>query len=143
MGLNSIGIIRGEENLPLNNTLAFAESCGMKLQYITREEYRHKNEELFIQNLHDQFGDFYLIPEGGTNELAVKGVEEFGEALINEVDFDFLCLPVGTGGTMAGLVRGMKGTKNILGFSVLNCKESIGDSLSTGFLPVGCALTDK
>ena len=119
LGLKSIGIIRGEETLPLNNTLAFAESCGMKLHFLSREEYRNKTDECFLQKLHNQFGDFYLIPEGGTNELAVKGVAEFGAALINEVDFDYLCLPVGTGGTMAGIVKALAGRKKTLGFSVL------------------------
>ena len=119
LGLKSIGIIRGENTLPLNHTLAFAESCGMKLHYLTREEYRDKADASFIQKLHNQFGDFYLIPEGGTNGLAVKGVAEFGTALINEVDFDYLCLPVGTGGTMAGIVKALAGRKKIVGFSVL------------------------
>ena len=119
LGLKSIGIIRGEETLPLNNTLAFAESCGMKLHFVSREEYRNKTTGDFIQQLQNKFGDFYLIPEGGTNELAVKGVAEFGAALINEVDFDYLCLPVGTGGTMAGIVKALAGRKKIVGFSVL------------------------
>ncbi len=129
LGLKSIGIIRGEEVLPLNHTLAFAESCGMKLHYISREVYRLKAEETFIQKLHSQFGDFYLLPEGGTNELAGKGVAEFGAILINEVDFDYLCLPVGTGGTMAGFVHGMNGRKNILGFSVLKGGGFLNDEV--------------
>ena len=129
LGLKSIAIIRGEEVLPLNHTLAFAESCGMKLYYVSREAYRHKTEEEFIQKLCDQFGDFYLIPEGGTNELAVRGVAEFAATLIHEVDFDYLCLPIGTGGTMAGIVRGMKGSKNILGFSVLKGGAFLNDEV--------------
>lgn len=137
LGFKSIGIIRGEETRPMNHTLAFAESCGMKLQYVSREEYRNKTDEVFIQNLHNEFGDFYLIPEGGTNELAVRGVTEFGSGLINEAEFDYICLPVGTGGTMAGIVRGTNGSKNILGFSVLKgggfLKEEVnrwvGDSI--------------
>ncbi len=131
LGLKSIGIIRGEEVQALNHTLAFAESCGMKLHYVSREDYRHKTEEAFIQNLHNQFGDFYLIPEGGTNELAVKGVAEFGTILINELDFDYICLPVGTGGTMAGLVRGMNGRKNVLGFSVLKGGGFLNDEVKS------------
>ncbi len=119
IGLKSIGIIRGEEVNPLNHTLAFAESCGMKLHFVSREKYRNKTADDFIQQLQNKFGDFYLIAEGGTNELAVKGVAEFGAALINEVDFDFLCLPVGTGGTMAGIVKALADRKKILGFSVL------------------------
>lgn len=138
VGLKSIGIIRGEEVLPLNHTLAFAESCEMKLHYVSREAYRNKTEETFVQKLHDQFGDFYLIPEGGTNEFAVRGVAEFAATLINEVEFDYLCLPIGTGGTMAGIVRGIKGSKNILGFSVLKggaflndeVKKWVGDSFN-------------
>ncbi len=119
VGLKSIGIIRGEETKPLNHTLAFAESQGMKLQYVSREAYRQKSEEAFIQNLHDQFGDFYLIPEGGTNELAMKGCAEFAAQLNAEVDFDYLCLPVGTGGTMAGMVAGLNQQTEVIGISVL------------------------
>ena len=127
--LKSIGIIRGEKTDPLNHTLAFAESCGMKLHFVSREEYRTKTAEDFIQHLQNKFGNFYLIPEGGTNELAVKGVAEFGASLINEVDFDYLCLPVGTGGTMAGLVRSMSGRKNVLGFSILKGGGFLNDEI--------------
>lgn len=128
-GLKSIGIIRGEEVLPLNHTLAFAESSGMKLHYVSREAYRNKTEKTFVQKLHDQFGDFYLIPEGGTNELAVRGVAEFAATLINEVEFDYLCLPIGTGGTMAGFVRSFAGRKNILGFSVLKGRGFLNEEV--------------
>jgi 1-aminocyclopropane-1-carboxylate deaminase len=117
--LKTIGIIRGEETLPLNQTLAFAKSCGMKLHYVSREAYRKKLEPEFIHQLHNQFGNFYLIPEGGTNELAVKGCAEFVKQINNEVDFDYLCLPVGTGGTMAGIVKGIEPSKKIIGFSSL------------------------
>ena len=119
LGLNSIGIIRGEKTLPLNPTLAFAESCGMKLHYVSREAYRNKTQEHFIDELKSRFGDFYLIPEGGTNELAVKGVMEFAQKLRQEFEFDYCCLPIGTGGTMAGLINGFNGEKNVWGFSAL------------------------
>ena len=119
LGLKSIGIIRGEETKPQNHTLAFAESQGMKLHYVSREAYREKTEAAFIQNLHDRFGDFYLIPEGGTNELAVKGCAEFARQLNNEAEFDYLCLPVGTGGTIAGMIEGFDDSTMIIGFPVL------------------------
>lgn len=117
LGLKSIGIIRGEETLPLNTTLAFATASGMKLHYVSRESYRTKTAQTFIDNLHTQFGDFYLIPEGGTNALAVKGVTEFGQSLKN--DFDYLCCAVGTGGTLAGLINGIPSAKKVLGIPVL------------------------
>ncbi len=119
LGLKSIGIIRGEETLPMNHTLSFANEKGMVLKYVLREDYRNKTEENFIEKLHEQFGNFYLIPEGGTNELAIKGCEEFAKALHSEIHFDYLCLPVGTGGTIAGMIQGTDRMKNVLGFSSL------------------------
>ena len=118
-GFNSIGIIRGEETLPLNSTLTFAKICGMQLHYISRELYRNKTDAGFIDSLRRKFGNFYLIPEGGTNTLAVKGCEEFAEKILAEIDFDALCLPVGTGGTMAGMVNGLAGKKEVIGIAVL------------------------
>jgi 1-aminocyclopropane-1-carboxylate deaminase len=115
--LASIGIIRGEETLPLNQTLSFARDKGMELLYVTRENYRRKGDQDFLKELKDRFGDFYLIPEGGTNELAVQGVEEFSKTLGN--DFDFLCCAIGTGGTIAGLINGVPSDKKVIGFSVL------------------------
>jgi len=129
LGLKSIGVIRGEETLPLNATLAFAKSRGMQLHYVSREAYRDKKEEAFIQKLHDQFGDFYLIPEGGTNELAVKGCAEFAAQLKAEVDFDYLCLPVGTGGTMAGMIEGLDELKKVIGFPVLKGAEFLEEEI--------------
>lgn len=121
LGFKSIGIIRGEETHPLNATLSFAKQCGMHIHYCTREDYRRKHEETFIQELKNTFGDFYLIPEGGSNELAVQGCKELGEILLDsvEINFDYLCLPVGTGGTMSGLIEGFNNTKSIIGFPVL------------------------
>lgn len=117
LDFQSIGIIRGEETLPLNPTLSFAKKRGMKLHYVSREQYRKKTEPEFIEQLQNQFGDFYLIPEGGTNDLAVKGVTEFAQTLGNE--FDYLCCPVGTGGTLAGIINGVPSNKIIFGFSSL------------------------
>ena len=119
LGLRSIGIIRGEESFPLNPTLAFARSKGMQLHYLDRESYREKSDPEKIEEFRTQFGDFFLIPEGGTNELAVKGCKEFGEQLRQESAFDYLCLPVGTGGTMAGMIEALGPLQTIIGFSAL------------------------
>lgn len=121
LGFASIGIIRGEETLPLNATLSFAKMKGMKLCYVSREQYKRKTDPGFIDQLHQQFGNFYLIPEGGTNELAVKSCEAFAQTLGN--DFDYVCCSVGTGGTLAGLINGLAKDKTILGFSSLKGGE--------------------
>jgi len=122
VGFKSIGIVRGEKHAPLNSTLAFAERHGMLLHFVPREDYRKKTDNDFIEALHHRFGHFFLIPEGGTNTLAVQGCNEFGTSLLND-DFHHVMLPVGTGGTMAGIIGGLPANKNIIGVSVLKGGE--------------------
>ncbi|MCC9018782.1 1-aminocyclopropane-1-carboxylate deaminase/D-cysteine desulfhydrase [Flavobacterium lipolyticum] len=119
-GFRTIGVIRGDElfdKIEENPTLKFAQENGMQFEFVTREEYRLKNENAFIEKLKDKFGDFYLVPEGGTNEWAVKGCEE----ILTEEDaiFDFVCCAVGTGGTIAGLINSALPHQKILGFPAL------------------------
>lgn len=119
-GFKTIGIIRGDElqdKIEENPTLKFAQENGMQLEFISREEYRLKSEASFIEKLKDEFGDFYLIPEGGTNKLAVKGCEE----ILTDEDsvFNYVCCAVGTGGTISGLINNSKENQKILGFPSL------------------------
>jgi len=129
----TIGIIRGEEHLPLNPTLSFAKENGMHLYYLDRSLYRKKNSAEIVNHLQNIFGDFYLLPEGGTNELAVKGCSEIINTI--SVEFDFLCCPCGTGGTLAGLISGLRGKNFVLGFAVLKgasfLKKNVSNLLKT------------
>lgn len=113
----TIGLIRGEEHQPLNAVLQHAVDQGMQLKYISREAYREKTSSNFMDELKQQFDDFYLLPEGGTNDLAIKGASEILEEVYDE--YDYVCCPIGTGGTMAGLIIGMEGVGKVLGVSVL------------------------
>ena len=119
-GFRTIGIVRGEElegKVAENPTLQFARNCGMELDFISRETYRKKEEPEFLENLNKKWGSFYLLPEGGTNALAVKGCQE----ILNEADaeFDFICCAVGTGGTISGLINSTKSHQKVLGFPAL------------------------
>ena len=118
--LMSIGYIRGEELIsqPLNQTLQAAEDYGMSLKFISREDYRAKTDLKFINELKKNYPKFYIIDEGGTNQLAIKGCEE----ILTEVDkkFDYICAAVGTGGTISGLINSSENHQKVLGFSALN-----------------------
>lgn len=132
-GFKTIGVIRGEEHLPLNSTLSFAKKAGMHLHYMDRATYRRKSEPEVIKLLKQQYGEFYLIPEGGTNPLAIQGCQE----IIQEIntDYDYLCCPVGTGGTITGLISGLKGRSNVIGFSSLKgdfLKDEVAELLQQG-----------
>ncbi len=119
-GLQTIGIIRGEElsdKIKQNPTLLFAQQCGMQFEFVTREEYRNKNNFDFMGQLKQKYGDFYLIPEGGTNDLAVKGCEEI---LTNQDhEFDYICCSIGTAGTISGIINSAQKHQKILGFPAL------------------------
>ncbi len=115
LGIECIGIVRGEIQQPLNPTLAFATEKGMKLVPVTRSAYRDK--ELLIQQFEKDFSGLYVLPEGGTNELAVRSCIQMVNGRMQKMDI--ICVPVGTGGTMAGIVAGMESNGSVLGFSAL------------------------
>lgn len=119
-GFNSIGIIRGEElaDQRLNHTLATASQFGMQLEFINRQDYRNKEQPDFLAELQSRFPNAYIIPEGGTNSLAIQGCKE----ILSEQDrqnYDVICCAVGTGGTITGLIESSHFNQNILGFSAL------------------------
>lgn len=117
----TIGLIRGERVEPLNPTLAYAEAVGMKLYFIARSDYRKKDDPVYQQALQTKFGDFFLIPEGGTNVNAIKGCAELVAEVKNQLTElpDYWCASCGTGGTLTGIIKGLDGQKKVLGFSAL------------------------
>lgn len=119
-GFKTIGIIRGEElesKINENPTLQFAQECGMQFKFVSRETYRHKTEAAFIENLKYEFGNFYLVPEGGTNEFAVQGCQEILSP--KDAEYDFVCCAVGTGGTISGIINSSLPHQKVLGFPAL------------------------
>jgi len=133
---NTIGIIRGEETLPLNDVLSHAKKFGMQLHYVNRKTYRSKTNATFLNKLEKKYGDFYMIPEGGSNNDALTGCKEIVDELMLQTNekIDWICSPCGTGGTLAGLAISNVPSK-MLGIAVLkkatflNCDvmQLIGD----------------
>lgn len=123
-GLKTFGVIRGEElgknltkTLEENPTLRAAHEQGMKFHFVSRELYRQKTSFGFIEKMKNKWGDFYLIPEGGTNFLAVDGCQEI--LTKEDKQFNFVCASVGTGGTIAGLIKSLKRKQKAIGFPAL------------------------
>jgi 1-aminocyclopropane-1-carboxylate deaminase len=116
-GLKSIGIIRGEDGDLNNPTLLHAREMGMQLHFVDRERYRNKTSPEFHRQLQSLVGDCYLIPEGGTNGLAIVGTKE----ILTEAHsgFSHICVSIGTGGTFAGLSGSVHPDQSLLGFSSL------------------------
>ena len=120
LNIPTVGIIRGEElasKIDQNPTLRYAKSCGMHLEFVSRSAYKDKTTPEYLKTLLETFKDFYIIPEGGTNALAIKGCQE----ILTETDqqFDLICCSVGTGGTLTGLINSSLPSQKIIGFPAL------------------------
>ena len=120
LNIPTIGIIRGQElaqKLELNPTLDYAKSCGMDLKFITRELYQQKDTAKFLKQLNETYPNVYILPEGGTNALAVQGCEEILTA--QDQSYDIICCAVGTGGTISGIINSSLSSQKIIGFPAL------------------------
>ena len=118
--ITAIGIVRGDElaHKPLNPTLEKCQQNGMQLVFVSREEYALKEQGSTVKSLQQTHGEMYVLPEGGTNALAVKGCEEI---LTPDDDvFDVVCCAVGTGGTLAGLANSAADHQHLVGFQMVN-----------------------
>lgn len=123
-GFKTIGIIRGEElgrdfekTIATNPTLSFAHHCGMKLHFVSRRDYREKDSVRFCKSITKKYKNPYIIPEGGTNELAIKGCTEILKK--EDRDFDIICCPIGTAGTISGIIDSLQPHQRALGFPAL------------------------
>lgn len=121
-GFTTIGVVRGNEDaLRHSPTLLFCQSCGMRLHFVDRSTFRDKESAEFLADLGQRFGPFYLLPEGGTNELAVRGTAEILPEIAEQLGAapDYVCCAVGTGGTVLGLTASARAKTKVLGFLAL------------------------
>lgn len=128
-GFNAIGIIRGDElNAQSNSTLRKAHEEGMHLEFVTRSEYQKKTGSSWLEKLINKY-QAYIIPEGGSNLLAVKGVSEIVSEI--KVSFDFITCPVGTGGTFAGLTSGLRDHQKAIGYAALKGEKYLDQEVNS------------
>jgi 1-aminocyclopropane-1-carboxylate deaminase len=126
-GLSTIGVIRGEEHLPLNPVLSNAVRHGMRLEYLDRSSYRDKDNPTIIAMLRDTWGDFYLVPEGGSNCAGMRGCAEIPSEIAAE--FDVICCSSGTGATLGGIATALAPTQRAVGFSALKGGGFLADDV--------------
>jgi 1-aminocyclopropane-1-carboxylate deaminase len=112
-GINSIGIIRGEYDRS-NETLESAEKNGMHFEFISRTDYRKKEDEDFLQKIENRFPEYFIVPEGGDNQLGIDGCAE-----IIDNKLDVYAVACGTGNTLKGLIKGSLSNSSLIGIPVL------------------------
>ncbi len=123
-GFKTVGIIRGEElgvdvnkTLSENKTLQQATDFGMKFEFVSRAMYKTKTETHFLEKLRQKYANSYVIPEGGTNSLAIQGCEEI--LTPQDARFTHIACAMGTGGTVTGVVNSSTVQQEVLVFPAL------------------------
>jgi 1-aminocyclopropane-1-carboxylate deaminase len=114
-----VGVIRGEK--VMNRTLRRAEEMGMCLHFVSRELYRYYREKQDYSDLESLYGPAFIIPEGGANTSGISGCSAIARMIPEH--FTHILLPVGTGGTMAGLCAGLKQGREVWGVQVLKAGQ--------------------
>lgn len=143
-GLATVGVVRGEKTSPLNATLQDASDAGMELCYVSREEYRKRNNSEYLDRLQQRYPDSIIIPEGGSNLLGVKGCMEIVDHIWQGIgnDFDTIILPCGTAATLAGIAAAAV-NKRVIGISVLKNANFLEDSVNDFHRQLGIDTLDN
>ena len=130
-GFATIGVIRGEQSYENNSSLSYARSCGMTLHFVTREQYRNKTDPGFLDGLKKKYGQFYLLPEGGSNHLALEGCSEIVLELEQQLEEmpDYVVIACGTAGTLSGLITSKQKKIKYIGVAVLKNAGFLDDDV--------------
>ena len=126
IGIPTIGIVRGEK--VQNPTLNDCVNWGMQLQFVSRNDYKLRNDLSYLHKLRQQFSNTLIIPEGGNNEAGRKGCLD----ILQHVDlrmYTHICSPVGSGATLNGLIESSLSTNKILGFSAMKNAYDIEETV--------------
>jgi 1-aminocyclopropane-1-carboxylate deaminase len=114
LGIETVGVVRGEPGAVLTPCLQDAQAWGMQLHFVSRHDYARKTDAVLLHQWQAQFGPCYVIPEGGANRLGVLGCQALLPA---QHHYTHILLACGTGTTMAGLAS--VSTVPVIGIQVL------------------------
>lgn len=109
-------IIRGRYPTP-TPMLNDIRNWNANIDYVTKDEYLKRHDESYLNALRERFSGVVLIPEGGSNYFGMDGIKDLAEQIPHDVDV--VVLPVGSGGTTAGLIRALPSHQSVLGVAVL------------------------
>ena len=121
-GLNSVGIIRGEPFYASNPTLSDVQKAGMSLEFVDRATYKRRHDADYLQQLQQRYPGAMIIPEGGSNQYAIKGCAELAKEINEILEADLITVAAGTGATAAGLACGANKNQTVIAYAILNDK---------------------
>lgn len=112
------------------------QAWGTNIHFVSREHYKQRDSLLYLNALQQELALDMLIPEGGSSNESLAGVAEIMQELSEQhpQNFDYIVLPVASGGTMAGLIEYIQrhniATK-VIGIAVLKGEGYLEKTVNT------------
>jgi len=126
IGIRCVGIVRGEElNSNSNETLKRCAEHGMELKFVTRSEYALRNDSLYLKDIHLEFENSFVVPEGGANFYGMIGCQDIIKEI--EQDFDHVFIAQGTTTTSCGVLISLPSNSKLHVVPVLKGFDSISE----------------
>ncbi len=117
LSLPFTAIVRGDYSASITPMLADLVSWNTDIRYVSKQAYKQREDSVFLEQINVHHPNTVIIPEGGKQPSALKGVGE----VIKELSFtpDYLMVPVGSGATLAGLIPKLDVEQKAIGIAVL------------------------
>lgn len=123
--IKSIGFVRGLRPAILSPTLLACIEYGMELVFISRAAYTQKTTKSFLNNIILQYPTYLIIPEGGYGSMGAAGAALIPPIFARECNY--LCTPIGTATTFAGLLMGVLKNQQVIGVPVVKGENDIAE----------------
>lgn len=121
-----IAIIRGEAPSQYNHSLQDLLKFHATIKFVSRNEYPQYDSELI--HWQNQYPHHYIIPMGGEGLCGIQGAASIADS-IDLNSYDHIFVPVGTGTTLAGLMKASSSSQQTI-HGVLALKFPIKDDNS-------------
>jgi 1-aminocyclopropane-1-carboxylate deaminase len=137
-GMETVGLVRGERTEAETAMLADARRWGMRIERVSREEYRLRNDPAYLKAIECRFAPCLVIPEGGSTPSGAQGCMAIAD-LVRQVapEVRHIVLSVGTGTTLAGLAGGLDDSYRITGISALRGAADLEHRIAAAVVSCG------
>jgi 1-aminocyclopropane-1-carboxylate deaminase len=127
-----VAMVRGDYSEHPTPTLRDLQQWGVRLRYLSKLDYKKREENAFLQLLTQDYANPIVIPEGGSQASALLGVAELVKELKQQ--YDYIVAPVASGATLAGLALAVPEKTKVIGIAVLKGEQYLHQQVSR-FLP--------
>ncbi len=125
-------IVRGDYSKNMTPMLNDLRRWGINIRFVDRATYHNRHDKRLLAQLHHQYDNALIVPEGGSSSAALTGMTNMMDEI--SVDFDYILAPVASGATLAGIASSLSVRKTACGIAVLKGEQYL-ESLVSELMP--------